>query len=140
MTLKSFTRDFQYPVAHATRVSSLAVGLQQAGAFVACFFIWPIADRIGRKLALQISSLVFIIGALMETVNSHSMGVFYAGRVIAGLGLGAASVVVPMFNAEMAPKELRGQIGSFFQWFFTFGGFEPWKDESDTLDLMWDES
>lgn len=121
MTLKSFVNDFKYSTAHATRVSSLAVGLQQAGAFVACFFIWPIADRIGRKLSLQIASFIFIIGAIMETVNSHSMAVFYAGRVIAGVGLGAASVVVPMFNAEMAPKELRGQIGSFFQWFYTFG-------------------
>ncbi|KAM0129940.1 hypothetical protein ACHAO1_008192 [Botrytis cinerea] len=129
LTLKSFVNDFKYSTAHATRVSSLAVGLQQAGAFVACFFIWPIADRIGRKLSLQIASFIFIIGAIMETVNSHSMAVFYAGRVIAGVGLGAASVVVPMFNAEMAPKELRGQIGCFFQWFYTFGIFTSyWVD------------
>ncbi|PQE15236.1 mfs quinate transporter protein [Rutstroemia sp. NJR-2017a WRK4] len=112
--MKSFVRDFKYDTAHATRVNSLAVGLQQAGAFAACFVIWPIADRLGRKLSLQISSFIFIIGAMMETINSHNMGVFYAGRVIAGVGLGAATVVVPMFNSEMAPKELRGQIGSFF--------------------------
>ncbi|PQE06123.1 mfs quinate transporter protein [Rutstroemia sp. NJR-2017a BBW] len=119
--MKSFVRDFKYDTAHATRVNSLAVGLQQAGAFAACFVIWPIADRLGRKLSLQISSFIFIIGAMMETINSHNMGVFYAGRVIAGVGLGAATVIVPMFNSEMAPKELRGQIGSFFQWFYTFG-------------------
>ncbi|KAM3068312.1 hypothetical protein ACMFMF_009128 [Clarireedia jacksonii] len=124
LTMKSFVRDFKYDTAHATRVNSLAVGLQQAGAFAACFVIWPIADRLGRKMSLQISSFIFIIGAMMETINSHHMGVFYAGRVIAGIGLGAATVVVPMFNSEMAPKELRGQIGSFFQWFYTFGNSE----------------
>lgn len=49
------------------------------------------------------------------------MAAFYVGRVVAGLGLGAATVVVPMYSSEMSPKELRGQIGSFFQWFYTFG-------------------
>ncbi|ESZ90370.1 hypothetical protein SBOR_9242 [Sclerotinia borealis F-4128] len=129
LTLKSFVHDLQYSTDHATRVSSLAVGLQQAGAFVTCFFIWLVADRIGSKLLLQISASIFIVGAVMETVNSHSMAVFYVGRVIVGVGLGAASVVVPMFNAEMTPKELRGQIGSFFQWFYTFGIFTSyWVD------------
>jgi MFS family permease len=69
----------------------------------------------------MLSSAIFCIGAIIETINTHSMAAFYVGRVVAGMGLGAASVVVPMFNSEMAPKELRGQIGSFFQLFYTFG-------------------
>jgi MFS family permease len=48
------------------------------------------------------------------------MAAFYVGRIVAGIGLGAASVVVLMFSSEMAPKDIRGQIGSFFQWFYTF--------------------
>lgn len=44
-------------------------------------------------------------------------------RVVAGLGLGGSSVVVPMYSSEMTPKELRGQIGSFYQLMFTFGRF-----------------
>jgi MFS family permease len=83
--------------------------------------IWPITDKLGRKKALAISAFIFCIGALIETINTHSMGAFYVGRVVAGLGLGAATVVVPMYSSEMSPKELRGQIGSLFQWFFTFG-------------------
>lgn len=121
MTLASFIDDFRYSKAHATRVNSLAVGLQQAGAFVACILIWPITNKLGRKKSLAISSFIFCIGALIETINTHSMAAFYVGRVVAGLGLGAATVVVPMYSSEMAPKELRGQIGSFFQWFYTFG-------------------
>ncbi|CZR56988.1 related to quinate transport protein [Phialocephala subalpina] len=121
LTLSSFVKDFQYSKAHQTRVNSLAVGLQQAGAFAACFVVWPVADKLGRKKTLMISSAIFCIGAIIETVNTHSMAAFYVGRVVAGIGLGAASVVVPMFSSEMAPKELRGQIGSFFQLFYTFG-------------------
>ena len=65
-------------------------------------------------------SAVFCIGALIQTINTGSLAAFYVARVIAGLGLGASTVVIPMFSSEMVPKELRGQIGSFFQWFFTF--------------------
>lgn len=68
----------------------------------------------------MLSALVFAIGAIIQTVNTHSLTAFYIARVIAGLGLGSATVVVPMFNSEMMPKELRGQVGSFFQWFYTF--------------------
>lgn len=102
-------------------MNSLAVGLQQAGAFGACFVVWPVTERIGRKKTLVISSAIFCVGVIIETVNTHSMAPFYVGRFVAGVGLGAASVVVPMFSSEMSPKELRGQIGSFFQWFYTFG-------------------
>ncbi|KUJ21857.1 MFS sugar transporter-like protein [Mollisia scopiformis] len=129
LTLSSFVKDFQYSKAHQTRVNSLAVGLQQAGAFLACLIIWPIADYLGRKKTLMLSSAIFCIGAIIETINTHSMAAFYVGRVVAGIGLGSASVVVPMFSSEMAPKELRGRIGSFFQLFYTFGIFTSyWVD------------
>ncbi|KAH8897908.1 MFS sugar transporter-like protein [Thozetella sp. PMI_491] len=129
LTLSSFESDYGYTAADSTRTNSLAVGLQQLGAFVACFLAWPLTDRLGRRHSLMLSSAVFCIGALIQTINTHSLAAFYVARVIAGLGLGAATVVVPMFSSEMVPKELRGQIGSFFQWFFTFGIFTSyWID------------
>lgn len=120
MTLGSFQDDFRYGSGTATRTSSLSVGLQQLGAFVACFLAWPLTDKLGRKKALMLAAAVFAIGAIIQTINTHSLTAFYIARVVAGLGLGAATVVVPMFNSEMMPKELRGQVGSFFQWFYTF--------------------
>ncbi|KAI1434074.1 general substrate transporter [Xylaria sp. CBS 124048] len=123
LTLASFENDYRYDKAAGTRTNSLSVGLQQLGAFVACFIAWPLTDRIGRKKALMLCSVVFIVGAVIQTINTHSLTAFYIARVIAGLGLGAATVIVPMFNSEMMPKEMRGQVGSFFQWFYTFGIF-----------------
>jgi sugar porter (SP) family MFS transporter len=129
LTLASFQDDYGYQKAGATRTNSLSVGLQQLGAFVACFLAWPLTDYLGRKKALMISSLVFCVGALIQTIDTHSLAAFYVARVIAGLGLGTATVVVPMFSSEMTPKEIRGQVGSFFQWFFTFGIFVSyWVD------------
>ncbi|KAI1205516.1 MFS sugar transporter-like protein [Annulohypoxylon truncatum] len=77
----------------------------------------------------MISSFIFCIGAIIQTINTHSLGAFYFARVVSGLGLGAATVIVPMFNSEMMSKEMRGQVGSFFQWFYTFGIFASyWID------------
>ncbi|KAI8626433.1 general substrate transporter [Xylariaceae sp. FL1651] len=123
LTLASFKDDYHYSSGSGTRTSSLSVGLQQLGAFVACFLAWPLTDKLGRKKSLMLSSFVFAIGAIIQTINTHSLTAFYIARVIAGLGLGSATVVVPMFNSEMMPKEMRGQVGSFFQWFYTFGIF-----------------
>ncbi|KAI0906032.1 putative MFS quinate transporter [Ustulina deusta] len=129
LTLNSFRNDYRYGDTSATRTSSLSVSLQQLGAFVACFLAWPLTDKFGRKKSLMLSSLVFIVGVIIQTINTHSLTAFYIARVIAGLGLGGATVVVPMFNSEMMPKEMRGQVGSFFQWFYTFGIFTSyWVD------------
>lgn len=123
LTLASFQNDYRYDSDRKTFVTSLAVALQQLGAFVACFAIWPIAYRYGRRSAIAVCSLIFCIGAVIQTINTHSRPAFYVARVIAGLGLGGSSVVVPMFSSEMTPKQLRGQIGSFYQLMFTFGIF-----------------
>lgn len=57
----------------------------------------------------------------MQTINTHSLGAFYAARVVSGIGVGMATVVIPMYSAEMAPKNIRGMLGSMFQFFFTLG-------------------
>lgn len=121
LTLKSFQRDFRYTKAQKTKVSSNCVSILQGGAFFGCFFIWPITAWLGRKWGIVISSIVFCIGAILQIINVHSLGLFYAGRVISGLGTGGATVMVPMMAAEFAPKHLRGRLGACFQLFFATG-------------------
>jgi MFS family permease len=111
---------------------------------VACFAIWPVTHKLGRRYAIAICSFIFIIGAMMQTINSHSRAVFYVGRVIAGIGLGGSSVVVPMFSSEMTPKQIRGQVGSFYQLMFTLGIFTSYwtdwgvaRDIPDTYSTQW---
>ncbi|KAH7127560.1 MFS sugar transporter-like protein [Dactylonectria macrodidyma] len=129
LTLASFQRDFGYGKHHQTRTNALSVGLQQLGAFVGCFLAWPITERFGRKKPLVLSSAIFCVGGMFQTINTGSLAAFYTARVVSGLGLGASTVVVPMFSSEMVPTELRGQVGSFFQLFFTLGIFTSyWID------------
>ncbi|PSK56656.1 hypothetical protein B9Z65_6280 [Elsinoe australis] len=136
LTLASFQRDFEYTTKQSTRVSSLAVSLQNLGAFVSCFLIFPLTRKYGRKPAIIGSAILFCLGALMQTINHHSLAVFYIFRVVAGLGLGASSVIVPMYSSEMSPKQLRGQIGSFYQLMYTGGIFlSYWVNYGVSKDL-----
>ena len=98
-----------------------AVSVLQGGAFFGCFFIWPVASRFGRRISLVVASILFEIGSILQVINSNSLPCFYVGLVISGLGVGAATTLVPIFAAEMSPKEIRGILGSFFQLFFAFG-------------------
>lgn len=121
LTLTSFQDDFGYTKGEKTSVNSNANSVLQAGAFFSCFFIWPFTARFGRRWSIALASTIFIIGAIIQVINTHSIGAFYAARVISGIGVGMATVLVPMFSAEMAPKHIRGQLGSMFQFFFTLG-------------------
>ncbi|KAJ5669530.1 MFS sugar transporter [Penicillium macrosclerotiorum] len=121
LSLQSFQDDFGYTKAQKTNVNSNAVSILQAGAFFGCFLVSPIAKFFGRRTGLIISSLVFTLGTILQVINSGTLGTFYAGRVIAGFGIGAATVLIPMYAAEMSPKEIRGRLGACFQLFFALG-------------------
>lgn len=132
LTFKSFHSDFRfgaYGAPSTTTVSAIAVGTQQIGALIGCFAIWPVNNLHGRRTAIRVCSLVFCIGVGLEMLNLHSLPVFFTGRVIAGLGVGGSSSVIPIYLSEMAPKQIRGQLGSVFQFMFTVGIFASyWID------------
>lgn len=77
--------------------------------------------RYGRRWSIVLASVIFNIGAIIQVINTHSIGAFYAARVISGVGVGMATTVIPAYAAEMAPKEIRGMLGAMVQLFFTMG-------------------
>ncbi|KAL3476501.1 general substrate transporter [Aspergillus californicus] len=121
LTLDSFRESFRYTVAEKADIASNSTSLLQAGAFFACFFAWPFTAKYGRRWSIALASAIFAVGGIIQVAPTHSIGAFYAARVISGIGVGMATVMVPMFSAEMSPKEIRGQLGSLFQFFFTLG-------------------
>ncbi|SPO07188.1 related to quinate transport protein [Cephalotrichum gorgonifer] len=126
ITLPSYKNSFGFADSSkstATKVASLTVGLQQCGSFVGCFLMIPLGRYIGRRLSMQLCSAIFVIGAGIQTADTHDLASFYAGRIIAGLGVGGASVLVPLYASEMSPKHLRGRVGSGYQFLFTWGIF-----------------
>ncbi|KAJ6086444.1 hypothetical protein N7467_005358 [Penicillium canescens] len=119
LEFKSYVNDFGYK--DQTTVSAVMVSLQNVGAFLSALSIFWVSDRFGRKKTVQAAMTVFCIGVIIQVVPSHSLVCFYIGRFVAGLGLGAGTAVVPAYNAEMAPKEIRGKLGSGMQWLFALG-------------------
>jgi MFS family permease len=119
LTLKAYQDDFRY--ADKTTVSAGMVSLQNVGAFLAALSISLVSARFGRKRTIMASCGVFVLGVILQVIPSHALPCFYVGRFVSGLGLGAATAVAPSYNAEMAPKEIRGQLGSGMQWLFALG-------------------
>ncbi|KAL4929765.1 sugar porter family MFS transporter [Aspergillus undulatus] len=121
LTLDSFMESFRYSESERSDINSNSNSLLQAGAFFSCFFAWPFTKKYGRRWSIALASLIFSVGGIIQVAPTHSVGAFYAARVISGVGVGMATVMVPMYSAEMSPKEIRGQLGSLFQFFFTLG-------------------
>jgi sugar porter (SP) family MFS transporter len=72
------------------------------------------ADMFGRKKALITVALLYAISALGSAL-SHDWHLFLVYRFIGGLGVGASSVIGPMYIAEIAPANLRGRLVGMFQ-------------------------
>jgi SP family sugar:H+ symporter-like MFS transporter len=86
------------------------VSVLQAGCFFGALASFYISDTFGRKWALIIADIIFIIGSLVQTLIFHgNLSQLYVGRVIGGFGVGLISAVVPTYISENAPKEIRGR-------------------------------
>ena len=115
---KPFTDDFGFTNFSDKRkadITSNVVSLLQVGAFFGALGGGYICGKLGRKNGLFVGSLIFLIGSIAQTVAMHDLAPMYAGRVIAGFGVGIMSVICPTYVAEMAPKNVRGKITGMFQ-------------------------
>ncbi len=95
--------------------SSALVGCV-VGAGVAGF----LADRFGRKPGLLLAAALFLISAIGSAIP-ESFTVFIIFRIVGGVGVGVASMLAPMYIAEIAPAHLRGRLVSLNQLAIVFG-------------------
>ena len=94
--------------------TGFAVSCLTLGATVAMAIAGPLADRFGRRFVLFFTALLFTISALGSAV-AESFGVLVTMRIIGGFGVGGALLIAPIYIAEIAPPERRGQLVSFNQ-------------------------
>ncbi|KAK5128509.1 hypothetical protein LTR85_003178 [Meristemomyces frigidus] len=127
LALPSFEDEFNFDAlgkAQLALVKSNIVSIYQAGAFFGAFFAYASAYYLGRKRSLNIWPLVFILGAgIMLGANGHrGLGLIYAGRVLCGVGVGATSMVVPIYISEIAPPAVRGRLVGIYELGWQIGG------------------
>ncbi|KAF5369385.1 hypothetical protein D9758_002546 [Tetrapyrgos nigripes] len=97
------------------------VALLSIGTLVGALFGAPTAEFFGRRYAMVVECLVFIVGVIVQITAFSSWEQFAVGRLISGLGVGALSAAVPMYQAETAPSAIRGMLTATYQLFITFG-------------------
>ncbi|KAK4621374.1 Quinate permease [Fulvia fulva] len=119
LTMASYKEHFGYT--DNTTVSAVMVSLQNVAAFLAACTIFPVSERFGRRKTIMGAMAVFCTGVVLQLIPSGSLVCFYIGRFVSGLGLGAATATVPTYNAEQAPKEIRGKLGAGMQLLFAAG-------------------
>lgn len=88
---------------------SLITSSTSLAALVASPLASLLADAHGRRAVVLGADLLFAAGAAAQA-GARSVAGMVAGRAVVGLGVGAASVVVPLYVAEMAPRALRGRL------------------------------
>jgi sugar porter (SP) family MFS transporter len=98
----------------------LVTSLLLVGAAVGALFAGRIADRIGRRLTVLGTAVIFVVGVLLAAF-APAFPVLLAARVIIGLAVGAASMVVPLYIGEVAPPGIRGALVSMNQLAITSG-------------------
>lgn len=90
-------------------VSSLLFGCI-AGVFLA----GKAGDHFGRKKVLMFAALLFFISSI-GSASAHSLLYFVAARILGGVAVGVASILSPMYIAELAPAKYRGSLVSLNQ-------------------------
>ncbi len=98
----------------------LVVAILLAGAAVGALVAGRIADQLGRRRAILLTSLVFVVGLLLSAL-APSLWVFWISRFLIGIGVGSTSFVVPLYIGEIAPPERRGALVSLNQLSVTLG-------------------
>ena len=112
---------------HGVNTSSALIGCIIGGIMSGIF-----ANRLGRKMSLQLAAGLFLISALgsgypeflffnfgQPSIGLMVMFNFY--RVLGGIGVGLASAICPMYIAEIAPANIRGRLVSLNQFAIIFG-------------------
>ncbi len=78
------------------------------------------ADRFGRKPTLLWVGVLYIVSAIGSAL-APNVQTFIAARFVGGIGIGASTVVAPMYIAEIAPPADRGRLAGMFQFNIVFG-------------------
>jgi sugar porter (SP) family MFS transporter len=90
------------------------------GALIGALAAGRIADRVGRRPTVLGTAALFVAGVMLAAF-SPSYGVLVGARVVIGLAVGSASMVVPLYIGEVVPPRVRGAMVSFNQLAITSG-------------------
>ncbi|KAI8352808.1 general substrate transporter [Choanephora cucurbitarum] len=122
LTMPTFPQYFGV-AGDAAEIASIKgdiVSVLQAGCCAGALMINFLADPYGRKWSVVFASIIFLFGSALQ-VGAPNIHAMMAGRFFGGWGIGACSMLVPMYIAEIAPRKLRGRLGTLWQFLIVLG-------------------
>ncbi len=100
------------------QLSPIMTGWAASSAIWGCAFgamtAGYLSDRFGRKRVLMITAILFIVSSIGAMIP-RNLTEFLVARFIGGLGIGAASMLSPLYISEVAPSQNRGRLVSMYQ-------------------------
>ncbi|KAE8166964.1 general substrate transporter [Aspergillus tamarii] len=122
------SKDFQrtinydsYSKVEQTNIKANVSAMVQIGSVGGALFAFLVCDRIGRLWATRQLCILWIVGIAIFMGANGNLGAIYAGRFVAGLGVGQTVVVGPVYLAEIAPASVRGLCTCVFTGFVYLG-------------------
>ena len=92
----------------------VVASIYTVGGLIGALSSGPLSTHRGRLLTMRLATVFFIIGPILSAL-APSIAVMALGRVISGVGAGAAIVVVPIYISEVAPVRAKGMFGALTQ-------------------------
>ncbi|KAF9017163.1 hypothetical protein BGZ52_005290, partial [Haplosporangium bisporale] len=108
---------FNYP---SSSLQGGIVASMAAGSFLGALLAGPFGDKFSRKRTIMLAAMIWIIGSIIQCA-SVNVSMLIVGRIVNGVAVGLASMIVPVYQSEIAPKNIRGRIVSLQQWAITWG-------------------
>ena len=103
--------DFQTEIAASSLLAGCVAGASVAG---------TLSDRFGRRFMLRISAAIFALSAIGAALP-RSLGEFAAARLAGGVAIGVASMLSPLYIAEVSPARIRGRLVAMNQFAIVSG-------------------
>lgn len=104
----------EFKVANGSGAQSNVVSMVQLGNIPGALLAFFAVDRIGRLNTIRVCALIWILGIAIWITSAGSLGQTYGGRFVAGIGIGAFSVVCPTYLSEISPRTIRGLAVTVF--------------------------
>ncbi|WFD29395.1 hypothetical protein MSPP1_000404 [Malassezia sp. CBS 17886] len=115
VTIKS---DLGHPLSNLEK--ELVTSATSLGALIGALCAALPSEWYGRKAVIALANVVFIVGAIVQAAATN-VAALIAGRFVVGIGVGIASMIVPLWIGELAPTHLRGRLVTLNVAFLTLG-------------------